>query len=285
MTPVQIYNRRYSFPENWNELNAKQLLAISPILLKEELDYKDRLELFRICIRMSRTRFLQYAFAPKWVHPKLWWKKAEVLLFFDRQLHWIEFLTNTNDLTKQLIPQISYGWTRKKLYGPSGNFVNLKMDEFCFSEHHYLQFRKTKNKEDLLKLVASLYRPGKENYDRNLNKDGDIRISFNEHTIDHFAKKIRNTSERKLVAILNWYEGCRFEMIKTFDKVFSGKESSVESFGLFSLITNVAEDGVMGDFEKINKSYVQVVLLRLTELINKAEYLEQELEKQKNQLK
>jgi hypothetical protein len=285
LIPVVINNRTYLFPENWNELTSKQLLAISPVICKEALDYKDRLELFRVCLGMSRGKFLQYAYMPKWLHPKLWWKKAEVLLFFDRQLHWLDFLTNTNTLTNQLVPVIRYGFTRKKLFGPAANFENLRMDEFCFTEHHYMQFRKTKSREDLTRFVASIYRPAKKDYDTTLNPDGDIRIPFNEHSLAFFAKKIHRVSDRKLLAILHWYEGCRFQLVETFEKVFNGKESDVQSFGLFSLITGVAEDGVMGDFEKVNKNYVQVVLLRLTELINKAEYLERQLEMQKNKLK
>jgi hypothetical protein len=285
MLSIQIQNKVYQFPENWNELSKKQLIGISSILMKEELQHSDRLKLFRICIGMSKRKFFGYAYMPKWLHGSLWMKKAEVLLFIERHLYWLDFLTTTNTLTNKLVPKICYGWKRKKLYGPAANFENLKMDEFCYSEHHYLQYIKTKSKEDLLNFVASIYRPGKANYDRTLNKDGDIRQPFNENLISFYSKRIRKVDHRTLIAILHIYEGCRFAMIETFPKVFDGKESELQTFGLFSLITGVAEDGVMGDFEKVQQKYVQVVLLRLTELINKAEHMEKELEKQKNKIR
>ena len=159
----------------------------------------------------------------------------------------------------------------------SDNFENLRMDEFCFSEFHFLQFKKTQSHEALISLIATLYRPAKRRYSIAKNNDGDIRVPFNENLTREYSKYIRDYSIAQLKAVLIWYMGCRLELVKLFPKVFSGKNTDVESFGLFSLITSVAEDGVMGDFDKVNSKPVHTILLRLTELINRAEKMEAEL--------
>lgn len=279
MIPFCIYNKIFHLPESWNELTGAQLVRLSAILQKEELTLGDRLLMFRICTGMGWYYFHQLAFMPGWLSEKLYWKKAETMLGIHRNLHLLEFLTKGNTLTTQLLPRLG------RFYGPESEFGNLTMKEFSYSELHYLGYREHKDRDSLVKLVATIYRPAKKSYDRRKNEDGDVRVPFNEHLVDHFAKQIRKMSTRKLLAVYYWYEGCRLRLIELFPKVFDGKESDLESFGLFSLVTNVAEDGVLGNFYEIQTQYVHVVLLRLTERINMAEYLEAEHQRQMEEMK
>lgn len=281
MIPFDIYGKVFLMPESWNELSRKQFVAISKVMMKETLEDVDKANLWRICSGMSWWYFLQLNFLPAWLNEKMFWKKVETMLFVARQLHWIDFLFKEISLTGQLLPSIKVGW-RKKLYGPERNFENLRMEEFCFSEHYYLKYKQSSSVEDLRMFVASIYRPAKKDYDIWLNADGDTRVPFNEHLITHYAKQLKSVPVHVLFAIVIWYEGCRLSLTNTFDRVFNGEESETESFGLFSLITNVAEDGVMGNYDLLLQKQVHVVLLRLTELLIKAEALEAEIKNQQS---
>lgn len=262
-------------PESWNELSRKQLIAIADILNKEEKSFRDKIYLLRICMGLSAGYFINLGYLPKWLHEKLFLKKIEVLLFLDRSLYLVDFLLQDNLLTNQLISKI------KSFYGPADNFQNLRMSEFCYSEFWYLQYKQTYKKEALLNLVATLYRPAKDGYDFKRNPDGDARISFNVNLIAFYANKLAKQRNSELQSVVIWYEGCRANLVNSFPHVFNGKPSETENFGLFSLITNIAEDGVLGDFDKVNDKHVQVVLLRLSELIIRAEKLEEELKANK----
>lgn len=275
MITLHLYKKQHQMPEEWNELTGRQLVEIASVLHKKDKSMHDRIHLFRICAGITQSALLNYNYLPSWIHQKLFWKKIEVLLFIERHLYLVDFLCKENGLTRQLIDFIG------EFDGPKSNFENLLMDEFCWSEHWYLQFKSTGSIEALVSLVATLYRPPRINYDHKCNPEGDSRVPYNVHMTEHYAKHLRKQPIALLLAVMIWYEGCRQELVKSFPRVFNGKGGDTESFGLFSLITGVAEDGVLGDFDKVNSKHVQVVLLRLTELLIRAEEMKKEYEKMK----
>jgi hypothetical protein len=290
MRTLELYDRTLQMPESWNELTARQLVAIAAILEKKQLELRDRLLLFKVCSGMGSYFFYQLAFLPKWLSEKMYWRKLETMLFIERNLFLLDFLTTTNTLTEPLLQQIRVPlfWKVpgfKKLYAPEKSFGNLTMEEFSYTEIYYLKYKEHGNIEDIKKLVAILYRSPKKGYNKTINAEGDVREKFNEHLVLHHAQALRSLSKNILLSVLYWYEGCRFELMQTFEKVYNGKESEMESFGMFSLMTNVAEDRVLGNFNELKLQYVHVVLLRLTELINKAEFMEAEHERQMEEMK
>jgi hypothetical protein len=278
MLNIHIYKKSYQVPEEWNELTGKQLVQLAPYLGKSDLSKADKLEMLRVLLGMTRRSFISWGYLPRWISDSLFWKKIEVLLFLERSLYLVDFLFKDNLLTKQLLPVL---FCPKLFFGPSDNFENLRMDEFCFSEFWFLNFKETGSRDALVNLAATLYRPAKRKYDKLNNPDGDIRVAFNENLIKAYAKDLLKIPNATLEAILIWYMGCRNNLVKLFPKVFSGKNGDGENFGLFSLITGVAEDGVMGDFDKVNAKHVHTVLLRLTELIIRAEKMEADLQANK----
>lgn len=277
MITVHIYKKKFQMPEQWNQLTGKQLIQLAFYLVQDNVSYKEKVYILKVCLGLSDKELFNYAWLPKWLSNTQFFKKIEVLLFLHDHLHLIDFLFEHNHLTKQLLPRLVHWSASKNYWGPADNFENLTMDEFCFSEYHFLEFKKTNSRDALIRFVATLYRPAKKGYSLLVNKDGDIRVPFNEHLIKSYAKDIARFSLSHMLGVFIWYMGCRYELIRLFPKVFNGKESDTESFGLFSLITSVAEDGVMGDFDKVNKKQVHTILLRLTELINQAEKAEADI--------
>ena len=213
MKPVTIYKKTYQMPETWNELTGKQLIRIAHILFKDEKSYNEKVFLLKVCLGISDRAFINWGYLPKWLSESLFFKKIEVLLFLDRSLYMVDFLLQENQLTKQLLPRIVHWFGADVFYGPADNFENIKMNEFCFSEFHFLEYKNTQNFEALVNLAATLYRPSKKWYNKNKNTGGDIRVRFNENLTKEYSKYIRHFSEAQLKAMLIWYMGCRLELV------------------------------------------------------------------------
>src|SRR5688500_4908774 len=102
MTTIQIGNKAYSIPVNWNDLSGKQSMQIMKVL------YSDR------TVEECLLLFLKTLMGVSWYR---WFRigifeKAEFLYL-------TYFLVNTNTLTRQLLPKY------KGLHGPDDDFNNL----------------------------------------------------------------------------------------------------------------------------------------------------------------
>jgi len=248
MTIIEINKRLYTVPTCWNELTRRQLLDVmkiiySPLLFTIEAAY---LKLLKTITGMGWYHFFS---AP--------------ITELEEYLYLVDFLFKENELVKQVIP------VYKNMYGPADDFNNLIMAEFIFTEDIYLKFCDSK-KEDinlLDQLVAILYRPTKKAYDHKLNKDGDPRMPFNENICIYNAKKcVRRWPANVKHAILHWYQGCQQKLINEIKEFSTGDEGDPAKYGLLSVMRSIAEKGIHGDFEKVEKMYVRMWVMELSEM-------------------
>jgi hypothetical protein len=193
--------------------------------------------------------------------------------FFSTKVHDMEaflylcnFLLEKNTLTKNHIKE------HEGFAGPDDDFNNLTGLEFVFSEDLYFQCFNTENDqrtidhEKLNQFVAILYRPPKHNYSKEFNPDGDIRSPFNENICHYYAcSHIRYWSLQTKLAIYTWYDGCRQKMIEDNPEIFTGGSGEPAKFGLLSVMRTIAETGIHGDFEKVQKMYVKMWMVELNE--------------------
>lgn len=201
------------------------------------------------------------------------------------------FLYNSNDLTRQLIP--SY----KNFHGPADDFNNITGDEFVFSEDYYLKYsglfpslsgeggsdRRSETDEAnrcLNELVAILYRPLKKNYDTARDPDGDLRVPFNQNICAYNARhKIKRWPLHIKLAIFHWYQGCRQKMIDDNPDIFTGGNSEPAKYGLLSVMRTIAEGGIHGDFDKVQKMYVKMWMMELNEKMEEGKKIEKAYKK------
>lgn len=250
MKVIEIHNKFFSIPTQWNELTAMQLRKIVQILLGSDLLIPGQVKLFKILTGCS------------------WWNLWRIGPWeYDDKLYLTEFLLKENSLTKNLIPQY------RGLFGPADEFNNMIVSEFIFAEQFYA-LHKNNEPTALDSLIATLYRPAKRFYNRKLNKDGDIRKEFNDNVLPFYTGKVSKWPMDVKLSILHWYEGCRLKVISDNPSVFGASSGESALYGLFSVMRGVAEKGVHGDLSKVEKMYVKVFLLELNELVAEAARIE-----------
>jgi hypothetical protein len=242
MTVVQIHKRYYSFPENWNEVSTKQAIAIMKAICSGYTDQQLYLQLYRILSGCSWYHFLMEK-----MHNKA------------KNLHLCDFILRENGPTKQLLPQY------RGLAGPADNFDNLRMNEFAFAQNFYEAYRDNGDAEALDKLVATLYRPAGG------DDDMDVREPFREGTMLQRAKLLNSWPFHIKELVFVHYDGCMAQLVKDNAEIFSGSGGEPALNGIVSVMRNVAKDGTYGDFEKVERMYVKMLMLELKESKHEAD--------------
>lgn len=245
---VEIKDRSYIMPASWNELSVKQLLAAMKVLHKDTPEDVLRLSLLKILSGMS------------------WWR-----MFFcggenlSDRLYLVDFLLKENKLTRNILSLY------RGFYGPGDDFNNLLLNEFAYSDFKYAEIKKAKAEElePLLdQFVASLYRPASKGYDHLRNPQGDHREPFNEHLIDYYAKKkIHKWPIAVKMAVVHWYEACTIKMTEDFPAIFKTGDGDDSNEGLYPIIRSVAQKGIHGDINQVERMYIKVFLMELTQMI------------------
>jgi hypothetical protein len=182
------------------------------------------------------------------------------------------FLLTENKLTKNILPQY------KEYYGPADECNNLRMCEFTFSEHYFMQWAENKDDDKLLNnLVAVLYRLKKNKYDLRKNEDGDPRIAFNENLCEYFATSQVYAWPRKLkLAIAQFYSACRQKFVDDNEEIFGGTGEPAKH-GLISIMMSIADSHAFGPFKEVEQQHVNLVMIHLKEQIHKAKEMERQV--------
>jgi hypothetical protein len=236
-------------PSEWNELSQKQLIALANIKHNEKEPVEQLIKALHVLSGMGTIKFM--------LLPK------DVIVNASEQARWV-FEENT--LTSQLIPM----WGN--CYGPESHFDNLQMHEFNHAEMAYQELVSTQEPEYLDRLVAILYRQGKDGYDHERNADADHRIPFKYGDITWHMGIVTRWPENVKHAILLWYDGCRMELIKAYPKIFKQSGGNDQNLyeGLFSLMHSVAGEKY-GTFDEVENSYVHKILMALNIMLDEIE--------------
>lgn len=252
MVEILLNKKWYNVPTKWNELTAKQLVKIIAVFeAPGEVD-EARMKLLKILSGISVWR----------------WVMTDVEEL-NEYLYLTDFLLQANSLTENVRPKY------KGFAGPSSDFENLLMCEFAYTEPLFFKWVEESSIDALNQLVAILYRKKKKGYDEGLNKDGDVRIAFNEYECKYFSnKKISKWPIDVKKAVAFWYDGCRRKLIEDFPEVFGGSGESAK-YGLLETIMDVAKEGVHGNFKDVEKLPVRMVMVSIDKAIREAEKIKQ----------
>jgi len=279
MVSIELNNKHYDIPQEWNELNYQQLLQIMETLfLKKYTADEGLLKLLKTLCNMSYFDFFNTPVTTCVKRVGILGKKVEVT-GMDEYLYLTGFIfDNEIKLTKQLMPQYD------NLYGPADECSNLIMQEMVFTEDYFTRWKEDQEQIDLLdNLCATLYRPLRVNkdgseYDININPEGDCREEFNMNKCNHLAEhKIKNWPMKAKLAIATFYDGFRTTLVENNPEVFGGEGGEPAQYGLISTMLRVAKEGVLGDFEKVEKQYVNLVMIQLNESIAEAKAIEKQM--------
>lgn len=277
MIQIELNNKTYHVPTEWNELDQDQLLEIMDCLFARQYTGDQALlKLLKILCKMTYWEFFCTPVTSCTKRIGFTNKKKEVT-GMDEFVYLSEFLLQEKStLTKQIMPVFD------ELYGPESSFNNLIMKELVMTEHFYLQWWNDKERIDLLnELCAVLYRPAKKNYDRTINPDGDVRIEYKPNISSFLAeRKIAHWPLKAKLAVATWYDGCRHELQDNNPEVFGGEGGEVALHGLVSVMRKVAKEGALGNFDSVESKGVHLVMIDINESIAEAKALEKQMKKQ-----
>lgn len=234
-------------PGSYNELSARQLIAIASLLQTQETEEVVRLKALQILTGYGRWRFCLFDADMK-----------------ARMLPLTDWVFKENTLTDQLLPQY------KGFDGPKGEFDNTTLAEFHFTEVAYQQFLTGEEKEEALNtLVAVMYRKPKFLYDKKRDKDGDSRLPFNANLLPYNSKKIACWPLSIKLAILMFYDGCRQHLAVSYEKIFRGGKGGDHKAGMFGIIRGLAGTKY-GDFDKVENLNIHTALNDIEEQMEEA---------------
>jgi hypothetical protein len=223
----------YTAPASWDELTPKQLSYWSAICLLSIPLNEAKKQLVQLFYRIPQRTFKHL-------------KTVQVLQIADT----LNFLFENNQLTKWLIKSVRWGFVR--YHGPGNFLANLTIAEYRYTELCYQSYIRTHDKEWLVQLMATLYRPKRKD-----KITDDIREDLTEHGVFKRKRRFSKLSAHLLEACLLNYEGCRNHMIKQYAGAFKPvgpSEQSSKIFDLEEVIEAFAGDkfGSFSETEKTN---------------------------------
>lgn len=226
------------------------------------------------------------------------WKRLRFQFFYFFQANTIEradivFLTQSfrefDQLSTQKIEKL--GGTSVLLHGPHAGLSNSTFWEYIKAEKYYLNYIKTQDKDWLNKLVATLYRPARKDYDKRIHED--IRLPLSDHGIKYHLREVEKTDLETKLAILKWFDSCRNMLAKNFPLVFPKPKENTRSTnpitminqgstnggGWLQLISELA--GSMDNYDKIGNTNLIIAMTDISHRIKKSNEAKAQASKRK----
>jgi hypothetical protein len=221
-------------PEKWDELTEKDILAISRANFM--LGDKEVKKIYLACHFLNLPFFI--------------FKKMS-LSDVNHVYEHINTLLDENTLAKTLVKEFHIRGA--DFIGPADYGANICFLEFIKADSYYGQFTKSKNLDFLNLLVATLYRPLRDDLDEeHIAFNGDMRTPFNEFHIKERAKKMKRVQLAHRYAILLQYAGLRQWIQNKYPETFRERKSS--KFGWSGVIVSLAGEKFGDDDAVANKN-------------------------------
>lgn len=259
MIYLHFNSRSYELPSNWNELSARQLRLVLPLLFGADgVSMRHRIAIFKILSGWSYLKIFSVTRSFPWQKTSLS-ADERLLNLYEAIETGTSFLLEDISLTRNLLP------TYEGFQGPADELSNVVAAEFCFSEIAFLQWKQNRNVSYLNSLVAILYRPGKSSKDRVKDDNGDLRYPFYPHLTVKYERIVRKWPYCVKLMIAMYYEGCRRKKIEENENLFSGSDSE-SLYGLWSVLREIARSGHFGDFDKVQNQFIDTIFMELQEV-------------------
>lgn len=176
---------------------------------------------------------------------------------------------------------------------PKARFENGTCLEFVLADGYYNRYRETEDEQILLKLVATLCRPAKEDTEEELNT-GDARIPVRtKEQVEERAKALRGLDPAMQVAVLLYFVGVKEYVNNTYWMLFQAPAETEDmqddaepetpagpKFGWWSKFMEVAESRLFGNYEEVLQKRLHLICMYLVDQHAKAEQLRREHQRQ-----
>ncbi len=278
MIELIIQNKVVNLPENWDEVNAKVLVALGEVYFKPH--WSDLDKLCHVVVKGCGLQVSKYQFFKK---QKIDWKYIAGQLIDNGIFEKLIFLLGAPDCDQQYFPLIdTWRYTFYGLDCSNAPLQYIRVKEWMDADQtmqECFDLINEKVEESVLEmklnaLVGILFRRHGHGaaYDK-LSKDfkGDEREPYSDvlHLNGYYAKKISKIPFGKKAAILLWYWSCSRWMAEEYKLVYDGGGNGGDSHPA-DLVLSVAECGIFGNIEAVQNAYVHDVMLHLQRCIREA---------------
>lgn len=179
----------------------------------------------------------------------------------------------TDHITHPILHKVRY---RGRVYLPPKDKFLIATEEFSFADAAYMSYYKTHQKKYLDILFAVIYRPADPwHIFRKLmpGYNGERRHAFNKHLLEKRIEDQVRISESVKLTLYFWYHLFRTSLPKDYSNVFtSSNQAKAKSDGWLQVILGMASEGPFGDYDRVCKTQIHLVL---KELDRKSENLKQ----------
>jgi hypothetical protein len=292
MIDLSIEDKRYSLPENWQEISRKDLLIISNLYTRYfgSTDFLKYALIRMLGIRRHLVRYRdQVAFAkglyrvlpiPAIIHLGINRGKVKVfsqedLLVLSQMLSWIHSSSGTtkNSLTRNLLPRITVRrslFSRLHLYGPADQLRDVIALEYAKADSAFLAYCATGDPAKLDDLAGVLYRPRKWYwfFERLFtDKDTSMRKRFIGVRYGSHSYSSISLSLPVKYAVFLFFQGCRNDLLMKYPYVFSSEGSSdCHSTGWAGVFRALTNENII-DIDRVMELPIHTVLFDLNEKI------------------
>jgi len=146
-----------SFPQNWGEVSAKQLIAIACV-------YKNRISDLAFLKSMSGLPMRVLKRTDDYERFKL----MEQLEFISDRRAFHEFIIQEIRLSKVIRPAREYGMRGPLLHAPEPKLKGVTFGQFIFADTYFSNYLESNDENDLNKFIAALYLRIDEKFDESL---------------------------------------------------------------------------------------------------------------------
>jgi hypothetical protein len=250
----------YPCPKNFEELNAKQLVAVHEVLAAPNTHEEAIAQLLPVLFAVEKSLRLRWFF----LHQMSAFDLYDLAIF-------CEPFIEQEPTTQNLVPSISCQGSR--LFGPADALENLCFIEFIKAEHFFVAYAQQQQPQDLQSLVAVLYRPAKRWF-KSWDKTADRREPYNDHTLEARAKALATIPWGLQMAILNYYVACRNALIAQFPRVFVRPEDQISdapNFGWVGVWLKLSGTKFGDDEQTANKN-IYLILADLEIMMTEKAY-------------
>lgn len=241
-------------PENWNELTKEQLKGVIRALSLGVSEITAKCHCLKSILNIKNDIFFAL-------------DNYDVACL----LYLTNFIFKDCTLTKNNLPFIKTGFLKlNKLAGPMDNFRNMTFSEFMFADTFLGKSSRAKDEKTkqffLNHFIACLYRP----IDKNA-VPGDLRIKFNEFTIEQRAKQVSKLSPITKQMIVTWYKGCRAELENKNPEVFKeDPEQKKKKGGNWGDVLLTIPNEKFGTISQAADEYIHVIFRYMNNQLKEA---------------
>jgi hypothetical protein len=290
MRKLTIGSEHFGVPENFGECNIDQisgvLVAQQALNIAKEYKNEDKIDKVKLSIlfclipdlSMDGWRVLTN------------WQKTQVMCL----IRWAFTARVTNKPFGSFrlpTPNPLEKGAKIEMYLPAEDYADTSSIEWALLNIYYLAYTKPptplkrgQNSDFFFKIVALLCRPQRvdlEEFRKNPKTwNGDMREPFNGSLADEREEIFRNVPFGILLAVFQYWEKMNNDFVTRNEELFNGAEGKPlfqNGEGCLSMLEDVAEEGTMGDLDKVHDSNVVNLFIYLRHKQKKVERREEEL--------